>query len=150
MGVPGLDSWFVGLPAWNRDGHHPMPVLTEETLKFICFGRVDPITKRTSGGHQRDAIPRGAGKKEHSEFPACWTKETVREAFYYLMQLEPITTGSSMLFKGWYKGVEIYMRCSFNESARADEMLHMFPVRGRGVRLWRNGKEVKVGQKRRK
>lgn len=127
-----------------------MPVLTEEILDFICNGRTDPVAKRVSGGHLRDAIPYGKGKKRHSEFPADWTRETVRAAFYHIIQNEPLQTKRRLEFTGIYRGVEIYIEYSLNESVNDNKRLHMYPLGGRGVRVWANGKEVKVGQKRRK
>lgn len=127
-----------------------MPVLTEEILDFICLGRWNPVTKRASGGHLWDATPNGRGKKEHSEFPVDWTRETVREAFYHLIQFDPVFRKTGLLFRGTYRGVEIKIEYSFNEPVGDEKRLHMYPIRGRGVRLWKNGKEVKVSQKRRK
>ncbi|WP_263468517.1 hypothetical protein [Mobiluncus mulieris] len=154
-GMGGKDEpsrywWLTGFPSWNPDGSLPMPVLTEEILRAICFGRTDPVTKRVSGGHVWGAIPNGRGKKKHSEFPADWTPETVRDAFYHLIQDRPVIKKNRLEFTGVYLGVEITIECFFVASATETEQVHMFPVRGRGVRLWRNGKEVKVSQKRRK
>ncbi|EEZ91922.1 hypothetical protein HMPREF0578_1167 [Mobiluncus mulieris 28-1] len=76
----GFGLWW-GLPPWNHDGRYPMPVLTEEILRFICYGKRDSKTKRVSGGHIQDALKNGGGKKFHTEFPADWMVETVCEVF---------------------------------------------------------------------
>lgn len=124
-----------------------MPVLTEEILHVICFGRTDPVTKRVSGGHLRDAIPNGEGKKEHSEFPADWTRETVREAFYHLVQFRPLIRRDALDFTGTFRGVEIRMEYSLNAYVDETKRLHLYPVKGPGVRSWKNGKPCKVSQK---
>lgn len=140
----------AGFPPWNPDGRYPMPILTEEILEFICFGRIDPVTKEVSGGHIRDALPRGDGKRQHSEFPAGWTPETVREAFYHLVQNTPIFKRNRLEFTGSFRGVEIRVECFFEMSKDVADQVHMYPFRGPGVRLWKNGREVKVSQKYRK
>lgn len=142
-GFPGS----TGFPSWNPDGRYPMPILTEEILGFICFGRIDPRTKRASGGHIRGALPKGGGKKWHKEFPATWTQETVREAFYRLLQNQPIIRTDALDFTGTFKGVEIKIEYSLNTFQPENERLHMYPVKGPGVRAWKNGKPYKVSQK---
>lgn len=146
----GFDPGVYGFPPWNPDGRYPMPVLTEEMLVFICFGRTDPVTKMVSGGHIRDALPHGGSKKQHSEFPADWTPETVREAFYYVIQNTPIFKENRLEFTGAFRGVEIRVECFFDISKAVADQVHMYPFRGPGVRLWKNGREVKVIQKYRK
>lgn len=138
------------LPAWNRDGLYPMPVLTEEILAFICFGRVNPRTGSISGGHIQGALDRGGGKRWHKEFPPAWTPETVREAYYQVIQIKPVITKSGMVFTGAYRGVKIVIECSFDTAIREEMRVHLYPVAGSGVRAWKNGKPFKVSQKRQK
>lgn len=150
MSAAGFDSCPGGLPAWNLDGRYPLPVLTEEVLDFICRGRVDSITGRVSGGHLYGVIPNGRGKKRHKEFPPDWTVETVREAFYRVIRNEPIIRADALDFTGAFKGVEIRIEYSLNAFQPENERLHMYPVKGRGVRAWKDGKPYKVSQKRQK
>lgn len=62
-------SGWNELPAWNRNGHWPMWILTGEMLDFICHGERDPKTKNFRGGHLHGALENGDGKKLHTEFP---------------------------------------------------------------------------------
>lgn len=143
-------SGWSELPAWNRDGHWPMWVLTEEVLRIICHGERDPKTKNFRGGHLHGALENGGGKKLHTEFPKSWTPDTIREAYYYLIKTKPTAQGDRLRFGGIYKGVEIEIEWNFDLSASPEKRVHMFPIRGKGVRAWKNGKLFKVGQKRRK
>lgn len=127
-----------------------MPVLTEEILKYICYGKRDSKTKRVSGGHIHDALKNGGGKKFHTEFPADWTVETVREAFYHVIQTNPAISGTSLRFNGTYLGVRIKIEYDFGDFVSVGKEIHMYPVEGPGVRAWKNGKPYKVSQKRQK
>lgn len=143
-------SGWNELPAWNRDGIHPMWVLTDELLDFICYGEEDKRNRRFRGGHLHGALENGNGKKRHTEFPKGWTPNTVREAYYHVIRNEPNSEGKNLRFKGLYRGVEIEIAWSFSMFSSENPRVYMFPIQGRGVRVWKNGKLLKSGQKRRK
>lgn len=127
-----------------------MWVLTVELLEFICYGEKDKKNRRFRGGHLHGALDNGGGKKLHTEFPKGWTPDTVHEAYYHVIQNEPNSEGKNLRFKGLYRGVEIEIAWPLNPFSSEHPRVHMFPVRGKNVQVWRNGKLLKPGQKRRK
>lgn len=82
-----------------------------------------------SGGHGYGVLDKGGGKHRHTEFPASWTKETVREAYYQVMRNAPIIGENLLRFIGAYRGVLLKVEYSLSGGVGGMDV-HLYPVKG--------------------
>ncbi|WP_263476420.1 hypothetical protein [Mobiluncus mulieris] len=140
---------WPALPAWTQKYNCRVP-LFEDIYEVAILGVYDRNADHFIGGHGSGCLKDGGGKSRHTEFPAGWKREKLRQAYYYLLAQNPDLVGHNLVFMSPYDGVLVRLEFPIIAGFDPTRSLHFFPIKGRGVRCWVNGVEIPVGQKRQK